>query len=122
MYSTPANNLRSEKCSHKNARNCEDTGSPLDDGDDHPYRSALSRTVEIVDDEVSAMKKDLEQEIEAFVDENDFKLAKGQDGFKAAGLFPYLFEGREHLIKRDVRRIRSPLKGTIRPAQYMIKP
>ena len=79
-----------------------------DDGEEFRYfndvklknlQSCVGATVEVVDEEVSAMKNDLEQEIRAFVEENDFKVAKGQDGFKAAGLFPYLVEGREHLLK-----------------------
>ena len=80
--------------------------------------TCVAASVTIRNETVQKMESDLAQEIDRFIDENACDLAKGRDGFKAGGLFPYLVEGREHLIRSAQLMIYN---GTYRERCYTMK-
>jgi hypothetical protein len=81
-------------------------------------QSCVAASVSIYNQRALKMESDLAREIDRFLDENVCDLAKGRDGFKAAGFFPYLVEGREHLIRPGQLLIYN---GTYRERCYVMK-
>jgi len=81
-------------------------------------QSCVAASVSIYNQSALKMESDLAREIDRFLNENVCDLAKGRDGFKAAGFFPYLVEGREHLIRPGQLLIYN---GTYRERCYVMK-
>jgi hypothetical protein len=82
-------------------------------------QTCVSASVTIHNKNVLQMENNLAEAIDRFLSENTCDLAIGRDAFKASGFFPYLAEGREHLIKAGQLMIYN---GTYKERCFVMKP